>query len=102
MRRVQSRDAASDLDEIIDAAQRDPIEIQGADGTIGVMISFEALKRLIARNERVDSTTLERLMARNSNRFAGVFRSLAEWEAANEPPEPESGPCPTPPPGCRV
>ena len=47
MRQIKSSEAAGSLDEIIDAAQCDPIEIQSADGKVGIMISREALKRLI-------------------------------------------------------
>lgn len=100
MRQIKSSDAAGSLDEIIDAAQRDPIEIKSAYGKVGVMISHEALKRLIGPKAGIDPALLERLMARNNERFAGVFRSLAEWEATHEPPEPD--PAPTPPPGRRV
>ncbi len=100
MRRLTSSDAAGSLDEIIDAAQRDPIEIQGADGQVGVMISHEALKSLVGPNAGIDRAMLERLMARNMERFGNVFRSLAEWEATHEPPASDS--IPTPPRGRRA
>jgi hypothetical protein len=101
VRRIRSHDAEGSLDEIIDAAQHDPIEIQGADGQVGVMISREALKSLAGPNDGIDRAVLERLMARNMERFGSVFRSLAEWEAAH-PTEPAPTPTPIPPPGRRA
>jgi PHD/YefM family antitoxin component YafN of YafNO toxin-antitoxin module len=102
VRQIKSSDAAGSLDEIIDAVQRDPIEIQSADGKVGVMISREALRRLIGPKAGIDPALLERLMARNTERFAETFRSLAEWEATHEPTAPDDVPAPTPQPGRRV
>ncbi len=102
MRQIKSSEAAGSLDEIIDAAQRDPIEIQSADGKVGIMISREALKRLIGPKAGIDPALLERLMARNNERFADTFRSLAKWEAAHESAAADDVPAPTPQPGRRV
>ncbi len=102
MRQIKSSDAAGSLDEVINAAQRDPIEIRSADGTVGVMISREALRRLIGPKPGNDPAMLERLMARNNERFASVFRSLADWEATHEPAAPDEAAAPTPPPAGRA
>lgn len=87
MRPVDAADAQSNFDSWIDAAQSDPVEIIKDGKLVAVMLSPDALGRLMSRGSpppnpgRVDT-----LMRESIKRHGEVYEALADWERKNEPP----------------
>lgn len=84
MRRVTADAATLEFDDILDAVQHDPIEITRDGQAVAVMVSPEALRRLIGHKAGAPRAEIDRLMRESLARHGRVYEALAKWEAAHD------------------